>query len=243
MCGIVGMISHTDVIPRIVERMARIPYHAQDSCGLATLSSSTLEVRKGIGPLQDVSRQRAFRLADSRVGIAQIGKLFEGRISRKNAQPHLSCDGKFAIVNDGVISNSLRLRAELDTNGRHFFFSDTDAEVLGHLLEEAYWVSRSVEEAFVQALNRIEGDFALAMMSNCEAPRIFCACNKRTLLIGTWAQTTFVTSHGDTLQLDRNFYLLREGQYAVLSDQGYSVVSITQRDNKSFGPDSLILKV
>ena len=241
MCGIIGMISHADVIPRMVESMARIPCQSQGSCGLATLSYSTIDVRKGLGRLQEVSQQCAFNLVESRISIAHVGKVVEGRISRKNAQPHLSCDGKFAIVNDGVISNSLRLKAELETNGRHFFFSDTNAEIFGHLLEETYRVSRSVEEAFVQALHRIEGDFAIAMTSNCEAPRIFCACNKRPLLIGTWAQTTFVASHGDPLQLDRNFCLLPEGQYAVLSDQGYSVVSITQRDNKSFGPDSLIL--
>jgi glutamine---fructose-6-phosphate transaminase (isomerizing) len=243
MCGIVAMISHTDVIPRIVERMATIPYHAQDSCGLAILSHSTIDVRKGLGRLQEVSQQRAFNLVESRISIAHVGKVVEGRISRKNAQPHLSCDGKFAIVNDGVISNASRLRAELETSGRHFFFSDTDAEVFGHLLEETYWTSHSVEEAFAQSLRQIDGDFAIAMMSNCESPRIFCACNKKPLLIGTWAQTTFVASHADTLQLDRNFCLLPEGQYAVLSDQGYSVVSITQRDNKSFGPDSSILNV
>ena len=241
MCGIIGMISHADVIPRMVESMARIPCQSQGSCGLATLSYSTIDVRKGLGRLQEVSQQCAFNLVESRISIAHVGKVVEGRISRKNAQPHLSCDGKFAIVSDGVISNSLRLKAELEINGRHFFFSDTNAEIFGHLLEETYRVSRSVEEAFVQALHRIEGDFAIAMISNCESPRIFCACNKRPLLIGTWAQTTFVASHRDPLQLDRNFCLLPEGQYAVLSDQGYSVVSITQRDNKSFGPDSLIL--
>ena len=241
MCGIIGMISHADVIPRMVESMARIPCQSQGSCGLATLSYSTIDVRKGLGRLQEVSQQCAFNLVESRISIAHVGKVVEGRISRKNAQPHLSCDGKFAIVSDGVISNAARLRANLETSGHHFFFSDTDAEVFGHLLEETYQTSHSVEEAFAQALRQIDGDFAIAMISNCESPRIFCACNKRPLLIGTWAQTTFVASHGDPLQLDRNFCLLPEGQYAVLSDQGYSVVSITQRDNKSFGPDSLIL--
>jgi len=152
MCGIIGMISHADVIPRMVESMARIPCQSQGSCGLATLSYSTIDVRKGLGRLQEVSQQCAFNLVESRISIAHVGKVVEGRISRKNAQPHLSCDGKFAIVSDGVISNAARLRANLETSGHHFFFSDTDAEVFGHLLEETYQTSHSVEEAFAQSL-------------------------------------------------------------------------------------------
>ena len=233
MCGIIGMISHANVIPRMVESMARIPCQSQGSCGLATLSYSTIDVRKGLGRLQEVSQQCAFNLVESRISIAHVGKVVEGRISRKNAQPHLSCDGKFAIVNDGVISNASRLRAELETSSRHFFFSDTDAEVFGHLLEETYWTSHSVEEAFAQSLRQIDGDFAIAMISNCESPRIFCAHNKRPLLIGTAPSTTFVCSNSNTFQFDANSYLLPPHQYAVLSDSGYSVASISERDEIS----------
>lgn len=242
MGGIVGIISQTDIVAHLVESMGRIPYHAKDSCGLAILNFSTIDVRKDVGPLEEVSRQRGFDLATGRIGIAHVGQLVEGSsILRKNSQPHLSCDGKFAIVNDGVISNSHRLRANLDTTGRHFFFSDADAEVLGHLLEEAYWVSHSVEEAFVQALRQIEGDFAIAMVSTCESPRIFCAGNKRPLLIGTGAHTTLVSSNSHTFQFDPNPHPLREGQYAVLSDGGFSVANISHRDNGSLGlgPSSL----
>jgi glucosamine--fructose-6-phosphate aminotransferase (isomerizing) len=235
MGGIVGMISHTDVIPKLVESMGRIPYHASDSCGVASLNSSTIEVRKGIGPLQEVSRQRGFNQANGRFGIAHIGKLVEGsKISRKNAQPHLSCDGKFAVVNDGTISNSQRLRANLETTGRHFFFSDAGAEVFAHLMEEAYWVSHSVEQAFAQALQQIEGDFAVAVISNCESPRIFCAHNKKPLLIGTEAQRTFVSSNSDMFQFDPNYHHVPEEQYAVLSADGYSLASISHGDNGSF---------
>jgi glutamine---fructose-6-phosphate transaminase (isomerizing) len=240
MCGIAGMISQVDIVPRLVEGMSRIPYHDSDSCGLAILSVSTIDVRKDIGSLQEASHQRGFNLATGTIGIAHVGKLVEGRISRKNAQPHLSCDGKFAVVNDGVISNSQRLRANLETTGRHFFFSDASAEVFAHLLEEAYWVSHSVEEAFAQGLQQIEGDFAIAVISNCESPRIFCAHNNKPLLIGTAVQTTFVSSNSDTFQFDSNPHLLREGQYAILSDGGYSVASISHPDKEILDPDSSI---
>src|SRR5207244_8131371 len=159
MCGIIGMISHADIIPRMVESMARIPCQSQGSCGLATLSYSTIDVRKGLGRLQEVSQQCAFNLVESRISIAHVGKVVEGRISRKNAQPHLSCDGKFAIVNDGVISNSLRLKAELETSSRHFFFTDTDAKVFDNLLETCYWKSNSVKEECRQSYAKIDVDY------------------------------------------------------------------------------------
>jgi glucosamine--fructose-6-phosphate aminotransferase (isomerizing) len=234
MGGIVGIISQADIVPRLVESMGGIPYHAKDSCGIATLSSSTIDVRKDIGSLQEAAQQRGFNLAEGCLGIGHIGKLVEGsRISRKNAQPHLSCDGKFAVVNDGMISNSQRLRANLETTGRHFFFSESSAEVFAHLMEETYWVSHSVEEAFAQALQQIEGDFAIAVISNCESPRIFCAHNKKPLLIGTEAQRTFVSS-SDMFQFDPNYHLVPEEQYAVLSADGYSLASISHGDNGSF---------
>jgi glucosamine 6-phosphate synthetase-like amidotransferase/phosphosugar isomerase protein len=97
-------------------------------------------------------------------------------------------------------------------------------------MEEAYWVSHSVEEAFAQALQQIEGHFAIAVISNCESPRIFCAHNKKPLLIGTAAQTTFVSSNSDTFQFDPNPHRLEEGQYAILSEGGYGLAGISHRD-------------
>src|ERR1044072_5160991 len=110
MGAIVGIVSRTDIVAQLVETMGRIPCAAQDVCGLAALSPSTIEVQKDIGSWQEASERRKFSTMKGRIGIAHLGELVEGnKTSRKNAQPHLSCDEKFAIVTDGVISNSQRL--------------------------------------------------------------------------------------------------------------------------------------
>jgi glutamine---fructose-6-phosphate transaminase (isomerizing) len=242
MGGIVGIISQTDIVAQLVDAMGRIPYHAGDSCGLVSLNLSILDARKDIGPLQKVSHRREFNLATGRIGIAHVGKLPEvSKVSRKNAQPHLSCDGKFAIVCDGAVSNSHRLRANLETTGRHFSFSETGAEVFGHLLEEAYWVGRSVEEAFTQALRRIEGDFAIAVISICESPRIFCAGKDRPLFVHTDGKTTFLSSHVRVFQFGPTPRQLREGEYAVLFPDGFSVACVSHGDKETFGPNPLLL--
>jgi glutamine---fructose-6-phosphate transaminase (isomerizing) len=236
MGGIVGIVSRTDIVAQLVNSMNRIPYNAGDTCGLATAHFATIDVRKDIGPLQVASQKRGFNLANGFIGIGHVGNLAQSRISRKNAQPHVSCDEKFAVVTDGVVANSERIRANLATNGRHFFFSETAAEVFGHLVEEAFRASRSVEEAFAHSLSETEGNFAVAVISNCESPRIFCAHKNGALLIGTEAKRTVVTSYKDAFQFDSTPSAVGPGKYAVLFDTGFAVETISQRHEKKLRP-------
>lgn len=239
---IVGIVSRTDIVAQLVETMGRIPCGVGDACGLAILSLSTIEVRKDIGPWQQASQRRSFNIVKGRIGIAHVGELVEGnKISRKNAQPHLSCDEKFAIVTDGVISNSRRLKANLATSSRHFFFSETGCEVFGHVMEEAYRVNRSVEQAFVQTLRQVEGNFAIALISNYESPRIFCAQKNRSLFIETDGQKTFLSSERKRFQFGFSLHRLCEGEYAVLSESGVTIASISHRGEEGFGPNGLLL--
>jgi glucosamine--fructose-6-phosphate aminotransferase (isomerizing) len=239
---ILGIVSQTDIVTELVETMGRIPCGLEDVCGLATLSVSTMEVQKDIGPWQQAWERFKFNNNKGRIGIAHVGELLEGnKISRKNAQPHLSCDERFAIVTDGVISNSRRLRANLATSSRHFFFSDTGCEIFGHLMEEAYRDSHSVEEAFVRSVRQIEGNFALAVISNYESPRIFCAQKNRSLFIETDGQKTFMSSELKVFQFGANRHRLGEREYAVLSGGAFTVVSISRCDEEEFGSNGLLL--
>lgn len=242
MAGIVGIIGRTDIVPRLIEGMGRLSDHADDSCGLATITLSTIDVRKDVRPLPEASRKRGFNLSKGSLSIAHVGKIVEAcKMSRKNAQPHLSCDEKFAVVADGAIISSRRIRANLETSGRHFFFSETDSEIVSHLIEEYYRFSHSVEAAFAEALRRIEGNFAIALISNCESPRIFCAHNNRPLFIGTEDQTTVVSSYSNAFQFDSNPYPIGAGEYAVLSDTGFTIGTVSRRDKENFSPSSLLL--
>src|SRR5882724_11831048 len=104
------------------------------------------------------------------------------RVAGKRS-PHLSCDRSFAVVHNGIISNYGDLKTELQKSGNHFFFSHTDTEVIAHLMEEAYQ-GCSVDEAFVKVLRRLEGTFAVVMISSGEPKKIFCASQKSPLILG-----------------------------------------------------------
>jgi glutamine---fructose-6-phosphate transaminase (isomerizing) len=126
-----------------------------------------------VGSVQEVLITPALDLADGVLGIAHIRSATQGDVCQENAHPHLSCDKAFAVVHNGTISNFERIREELQAKRNHLFFSDTDSEVIVHLLEELVRDSGSVEEAFVRVLRFLEGTFAIAMISTYEPNRIF----------------------------------------------------------------------
>ena len=234
MSSIVGIVGQGEIAPLLVESMARLEYRGYDSCGVATLNSSAIEVRKDVGPVQEVLLRQALDLAEGAIGIAHTRWATHGGVSQENAHPHLSCDKSFAVVHNGIISNYRALREELQAQGHHFFFSETDTEVFAHLLEETYQPGVSVEEAFIKALRRLEGTFAIAMISTYEPRRIFCAREKSPLILGIASAATFVGSDINAfLPYTRQTILLDDGEYAMLSKESYCVRGIRDGEMKS----------
>lgn len=227
MCGIVGIVSQQEVAPLLVQSIARLEYRGYDSCGIATLNGGGIEVRKDIGSVEEVTLREGLTLAHGGSGIAHTRWATHGGVSRENAHPHLSCDGSFAVVHNGIISNHQTLRTELESRG-HRFSSQTDTEVIAHLLEEIHQLGVSVEEAFVEALRRLEGSYAIAMVSPHDPKRIFCAREKSPLILGIGSEMNFVGSDVNAfVPYTRRAVLLEDGEYAVLSCDGYCVTSIS----------------
>jgi len=233
MCGIVGVIGKDEVASLLVQSIARLEYRGYDSCGLAVLNSGGIDVRKDVGPVEDVALRQGFALAHGELGIAHTRWATHGGVSKENAHPHLSCDRNFAVVHNGIISNHQTLRNELRSRG-HRFLSETDTEVFAHLLEEIHRSAVSMEETFVQALRRLEGTFAIGMISTREPKRIFCAREKSPLILGIAAETYFVGSDVNAfLPHTRQAVTLEDGEYAVLSRDGYCVRGITDGELRS----------
>lgn len=233
MCGIVGVIGKDEVASLLVQSIARLEYRGYDSCGLAVLNSGGIDVRKDVGPVKDVALRQGFALAHGELGIAHTRWATHGGVSKENAHPHLSCDRNFAVVHNGIISNHQTLRNELRSRG-HRFFSETDTEVFAHLLEEIHRSAVSMEETFVQALRRLEGTFAIGMISTREPKRIFCAREKSPLILGIASETYFVGSDVNAfLPHTRQAVTLEDGEYAVLSRDGYCVRGITDGELRS----------
>jgi glutamine---fructose-6-phosphate transaminase (isomerizing) len=236
MGGIVGIAGRWKVAHQLVESILRLEYRPHDSCGLATLSTSAIELWKDVGSMQEVLIAPARDLTDGALGIAHIRSATHGDVCQENAHPHLSCDKAFAVVHNGTISNFERIREELQTKGDHLFFSDTDTEVIVHLLEELVRDSGSVEEAFVRVLRLLEGTFAIAMISTYEPDRIFCARQNSPLLLGIGLEEIFVGSDINSFLPEiSQAIVLADGEYAVVSSDGYCIGGIADgapRQNK-----------
>ncbi|HEX9445048.1 MAG TPA: glutamine--fructose-6-phosphate transaminase (isomerizing) [Candidatus Binatia bacterium] len=233
MCGIVGSVGEDRIAPRLVESIARLEYRGYDSCGLATINSHGIEVRKGVGAVREVAASRDFAAAHGDIGIAHTRWATHGGVSLENAHPHLSCDGDFAVVHNGIISNHPALRAELQGLG-HRFVSETDTEIFAHLLEEAARGALSVEQAFIRALKRLEGTFAIAMISSRDPKKIFCAREKSPLILGIAPGAHFVGSDVNAfLPYTRRAVILDDGDYAVISRDEYRVRGISRGEARS----------
>ncbi len=233
MCGIVGVVGEGEVAPQLVKCLSRLEYRGYDSCGLATLNSVGIELRKDVGPVEEVARRLELALSHGSTGIAHTRWATHGGVSLENAHPHVSCDNNFAVVHNGIISNYQTLRAQLENLG-HRFASETDTEVFSHLMEEVHCSGVTVEEAFVLALRRLEGTFAIAMISSHDPRRIFCAREKSPLILGIGAETNFIGSDVNAfLPYTKRAVLLEDGEYAVLSRDEYCVKDISTGETRN----------
>jgi glucosamine--fructose-6-phosphate aminotransferase (isomerizing) len=232
MCGIVGIVGTDEVAPFLVESAARLECREYDSCGLAIYNDTEIELRKDVGVFEDVARRWDMISVHGQLGLAHTRRATHGGVSQENAHPHLSCDRSFAVVHNGIISNYSDLKTELQKRGNHFFFSHTDTEVIVHLLEEAYQ-GCSVDEAFLKVLRRLEGTFAVAMISTGEPQKIFCASQKSPLILGINSATRFVSSNVEVfLPYTRRAVPLDSGEYAVVSSNDYSIRAISPAEER-----------
>jgi glucosamine--fructose-6-phosphate aminotransferase (isomerizing) len=232
MSGIVGIVGTDEVAPLLVESVTRLECQDYDSCGLAIYNGTGIEIRKDVGVFEDVARQWDMISIHGQLGIAHTRRATHGDVSQENAHPHLSCDRSFAVVHNGIISNYGDLKTELQKRGNHFFFSHTDTEVIAHLMEEAYQ-GCTVDEAFVKVLRRLEGAFAVAMISSSEPQEIFCASQKSPLILGINYGTKFISSNAEVfLPYTRRAVPLECGEYAVVSSNDYCVRAISSAEQR-----------
>lgn len=232
MSDIIGIVGETHVAPLLVEALARLGDRRGDSCGLAIVNKEMgIDLRKGVGAVEEVAGRFGMISAQGRLGIAHTRRATHGGVSPENAHPHLSCDRSFGVVHNGMISNHEEIRKGLRDRGHHFFFSDTDTEVIVHLMEEVYQRGLLVEQAFGRMLQHLEGTFAIAMISTHEPRKIFCARQERPLILGIGSETRFVSSDINAFFPNTHQALpLDDGEYAVLSSDACWIKEIATGD-------------
>jgi glutamine---fructose-6-phosphate transaminase (isomerizing) len=226
MCGIVGYIGDRAAVPLLIEGLRRLEYRGYDSAGITVIDERGLDTRKAVGKISELEKLVSNgKQPDSTIGIAHTRWATHGAPNERNAHPHISCKGEFAVVHNGIIENAGTLRKKLEQMG-HEFRSETDTEVIAHLIEEAY--EGNLEDAVREALRQVEGAYGLAIMSSHEPRKIVAARQGSPLLLGvTDSGEYFVASDvAAVLAQTRQVIYLDDGEMAVLTDDGYVTQSL-----------------
>lgn len=230
MCGIAGVASYQPIEDRLYEGIHHLEYRGYDSCGVAFHNQGHIEIRKNVGTVDEVHGKENLRRIESYVGIAHTRWATHGRVTRDNAHPHHSPNGAFVIVHNGIIANYKVLRSQLMEAG-HVFVSETDTEVIAHLLEQQYESLRDVETAWVATLRRLEGSYALAMISVHDPENIYCARHESPLIIGVGSGSNYVGSDFNAfIEYTKNTVILDDGEYGIVTKDTYSVKSLETGD-------------
>ena len=191
MCGIIGMIGSEPVIPLLLEGLSRLEYRGYDSAGIATLEHGKLDRSREVGKVRDLAALLQSTSSQATIGIGHTRWATHGIPSKLNAHPHFDCNGDIALIHNGIIENYLPLREALMADG-HTFVSDTDTEVLAHLIEHHF--SGDLLEAVTAAVQQAEGAFALAVISSLAPDRIVAARRGSPLVIGQSPGANYVAS-------------------------------------------------
>jgi glucosamine--fructose-6-phosphate aminotransferase (isomerizing) len=221
MCGIIGIVGRSEVAPRLIESLKRLEYRGYDSAGVAAVVDGRLDRRRAPGKLRELEAVLEENPLRARTGIGHTRWATHGAPNERNAHPHLA--GRVAVVHNGIIENFAELKAELIGKGRAFS-SDTDTEVVAHLVDQNLVEGMPPLEAFAAAARRLSGAYALCVLVLGERDMIFATRNGPPLVLGHGEGEMFVGS--DALAVgpftNRVVYL-EDGDYAAVDHEGAQV--------------------
>lgn len=223
MCGIVGYLGDRDAVSVLLNGLKRLEYRGYDSAGVAFLNDGSLKVKKKKGRIAVLEENLNSHRHRTTIGIGHTRWATHGRPSDENAHPHYDCTKKFAVVHNGIIENYAELREQLQARG-HRFTSETDTEVLAHLIEEAY--RGDLCSALREAVRQVRGSFAVVVLSEYHHDRLVAARKDSPLIVGLGDGEYFLASDIPAiLPYTRNVYLISEGEFAELTPDGVRILN------------------
>ena len=226
MCGIVGYVGKKSVVPIIIEGLRRLEYRGYDSAGIAVAGNGDgLQLRRAEGKLRNLEEAIRLKPLNGSYGIGHTRWATHGRPTEENAHPHRDCTGKIVVVHNGIVENYLSLKKKLTEEG-HKFTTETDTEIIAHLVEK-YSASSgngkrpSLEDAVRQTVKQLSGVFALAVISTDDPNKIVAARNGPPAVIGLGNDEYFVASDVPAiLYHTRDIFFLADGDMAVVTPDG-----------------------
>jgi glucosamine--fructose-6-phosphate aminotransferase (isomerizing) len=230
MCGIVGYVGPKQVSGLLVEGLRRLEYRGYDSAGVTILGpDGKLRTVKRAGKLDELARALEEDRPAGTCGIGHTRWATHGPPTRDNAHPHLSADGTIALVHNGIIENAGTLRTKLEREGV-IFRSETDTEVVAHLVDRLWPRGGSLEEAVAAALEQVIGAYGIAVVSSRDPDKIVVARNGSPLLLGVGnnGEVLVGSDAAAVIAHTRNVVYLDDGDYAVLTPDGYRTYHLGQ---------------
>lgn len=226
MCGIVGYIGQQKALPIIVEGLKRLEYRGYDSAGIATIGDGEILITRISGKVAELEKILAGELDNGTLALGHTRWATHGEPTERNAHPHIDCEQKIALVHNGIIENYQAIRTKLEQVG-HTFKSDTDTEVLVHLIEEMWKYTDDFTDAVRLALKEVDGAYGIAVISTHAPGRIIVARKGSPLVIGIGDGEHFVASDAAAIvRHTRSVVYLEDGEVAVLSRDDFCTTTI-----------------
>jgi glutamine---fructose-6-phosphate transaminase (isomerizing) len=217
MCGIVGYVGPRDAVPVIVEGLRRLEYRGYDSAGIAVVTKGKLERRRSVGKLRNLEENLAASPLTGEFGLGHTRWATHGRPSEENAHPHQDCSGDLVVVHNGIIENYLELKTRLGAAG-HRFVTQTDTEVVAHLVESHY--RGDLEDAVRKTLAELEGIYALVFLHRNQPQKLVAARQGPPLVVGLGQGEHFLASDIPALLAHtRDFVFLDDGDVVTVTPE------------------------
>ena len=233
MCGIVGYVGNRDCLDILMDGLKRLEYRGYDSAGIALINGKGISIRKNAGKISALEEILKTAPPAGQTGIAHTRWATHGAPTTINAHPHQDEKGELALVHNGIIENYRALKSKLQTEG-HVFTTDTDTEVLAHLIQKYH--TGPLEEAVATALALVEGTYGIAVVSTREPRKVVGARHGSPLVVGVGQGEYWVASDVSAiLRYTKNVVYLDDGEMVVITPDSYRTLTIVgghQRDKE-----------
>jgi glucosamine--fructose-6-phosphate aminotransferase (isomerizing) len=228
MCGIIGYIGRAPAVPILIEGLKKLEYRGYDSSGIAVLEHGKLAVRRAVGKLQNLESLLRGETLSGTVGVGHVRWATHGRPSEENAHPHRA--GSVVVVHNGIIENYIALKMELSAQGR-IFQSETDTEVIAHLIDSIAGKGIPLEQAVPEAAARLRGAYAIAVIDE-RSPDVVVGARKGSPLVVGLGQGEFFLASDipAVLNRTRDMLFLNDDEMAILSNEGVKITDFSGRE-------------
>jgi glucosamine--fructose-6-phosphate aminotransferase (isomerizing) len=239
MCGIIGYVGTRDVVPVLIGGLKKLEYRGYDSAGIAVVDGNGVEIVRAEGKLSNLESKLDLKPIHGTFGMGHTRWATHGKPNENNAHPHRDCTGKVVVIHNGIIENFLPLKQRLQAAG-HQFTTETDTEVVAHLIEENMKDGTRFVDAVKKTLKELEGHYALVMIDGNEPGTIIAAKQGPPLVVGLGENENLIASDvAPLLAYTRNIIYLEDGEYAVVNQQSAGVFD--RNDQKVERPPKRIL--